>query len=124
VKSRVLEVGSSRGGNRSRRGRTASRRSRSKNVSSKEAASSPEETERTELLRRGSEEADAQFNSSDDVRDDDSEIVVFLRGRERPSGLNNIEGAIIADDRVTKHSRSPRSRSSRLAIIDSTIEEY
>jgi hypothetical protein len=56
------------------------------------------------------------------VRDDDSEIVVFPHGRECPSGLNNIEGVIITDDQVTKHSGSTRSRSSRLAIRDPTTE--
>lgn len=41
------------------------------------------ETERTELLRHESEEDDAQFNSSDEVADNDSEIVVSSQGRER-----------------------------------------
>jgi hypothetical protein len=122
VKNTVVQVGSSRGANRSGRGRTTVRQSRSENVSSKRSCKFAGETERIELLRRESEDVDEQFNSSDEVRDDDSEIVVFPQGRECPSSLNNIEGAIIADDRVTKHSRLPRSRSSRLANKDSTTE--
>ena len=96
-------------------------RGRGSNISSTVAAGSSE-TERTELQQCESEGEDAQFVSSDEVRDSDSEIVVILQDRERPIGLSNIDDAILTDDRVIQHSRSLRSEISRLDTNESVIE--